>query len=318
MKKTALFILCLCIILFIIHSLAWGFLLSPAKGLWLSGAWANLNIDIYLQINHKIQKSCEKILKKNKGTILVMDVKSSKILAVTNPETAFKKTHPPGSIFKIISAYTMLEEGINPNSYITCKNFYKDENYSFSCSLPGGHGKVNLTRALSHSCAVYFYKNSKFINPEKLINFAKKFGIKNAKLPEDKKEYLELLIGEGRCIQTTPLEVALMMRHVVLEDTGNKKNYFRLIKGSLLEAVELGTAKKAKVEELDIAGKTGTATNLRNASKFHGWFAGFAPIRYPEIIVVVFLMEGHGYLETSEIAGRVFKEYFQNKNPTIN
>lgn len=271
-----------------------------------------------LESDYALQKVCKSIIKNNSGTILIINVKNLKSIVDTCPKISLKETYPPGSIFKIISTYTLLEEGINPNDYIACSNFYESENYKFTCCLPEGHGRVNLTRALSNSCAVYFYKNSKFITPEKLINSAKAFGFgKKIKAPSSKKEYLDFLTGEGECIKVTPYEITLMMRHLILEDTGGNPKHYKLIKNALLEAVEAGNARNAKVENLHIAGKTGTATNLNEPSKFHGWFAGFAPYGNPEIIVVVFLKDGRGYMEAAEIAGKVFKIYFKNENYKI-
>ncbi len=70
---------------------------------------------------------------------------------------------------------------------------------------------------------------------------------------------------------------------------------------------ENGTGKRAKVEGVIAAGKTGTAQNP--LGKTHAWFTGFAPFDDPKICVVVFLEHGgKGGLEPSEIAGEVFAE----------
>jgi penicillin-binding protein 2 len=55
------------------------------------------------------------------------------------------------------------------------------------------------------------------------------------------------------------------------------------LRDALFLVVERGTAVGARVEELQIAGKTGTAQNPQGPE--HGWFIGFAPVEQPEIVV---------------------------------
>lgn len=70
---------------------------------------------------------------------------------------------------------------------------------------------------------------------------------------------------------------------------------------------EGGTGKRAGIEGVKVAGKTGTAQNPRGRT--HAWFAGFAPYNAPTICLVVFLEHGgHGGVEPAEIARGVFEE----------
>ena len=69
---------------------------------------------------------------------------------------------------------------------------------------------------------------------------------------------------------------------------------------------EGGTGKRAKVEGLIVAGKTGTAQNPQGVT--HAWFSGFAPFDGPKICLVVFVEHGgKGGLEGSEIAKGIFE-----------
>jgi penicillin-binding protein 2 len=52
---------------------------------------------------------------------------------------------------------------------------------------------------------------------------------------------------------------------------------------ALLAVVQGGTAAAARVANLHIAGKTGTAQNAHGPD--HGWFIGFAPVENPQIVV---------------------------------
>jgi penicillin-binding protein 2 len=55
------------------------------------------------------------------------------------------------------------------------------------------------------------------------------------------------------------------------------------LRDALELVVEEGTAVGARVSQLRIAGKTGTAQNPHGLP--HGWFIGFAPVEQPEIVV---------------------------------
>ena len=68
-----------------------------------------------------------------------------------------------------------------------------------------------------------------------------------------------------------------------------------------------GTGMKAKLSEVVVAGKTGTAQTARK--KNHGWFAGFAPFEDPKLTVVVFdEYGGKGGYYAAGTAGKVFKK----------
>jgi penicillin-binding protein 2 len=82
-----------------------------------------------------------------------------------------------------------------------------------------------------------------------------------------------------------------------------------------------GTAPSAHLQNIDFAGKTGSAQTISNALKAklgaagkanfkdNGWFVGVEPRRNPEIVVCALLEEGeHGYL-AARTAAKVIKAY---------
>ncbi len=133
-----------------------------------------------------------------------------------------------------------------------------------------------------------------------------------------KSELVQTAIGQGKT-STTPLEMIrivsaianagmLMKPYVVdhIEDNSNNtiKKYFpkkelqlfsnevsNELVNMMIEVVEIGTATSAKINNLKIAGKTGTA-EVDNKNP-HSWFVGFAPAQNPQIAIVV-LLENHG------------------------
>ena len=83
----------------------------------------------------------------------------------------------------------------------------------------------------------------------------------------------------------------------------------RTVREGLYKVVnsENGTGKRAKVEGVAVAGKTGTAQNP--LGRTHAWFSGFAPFDNAKICLVVFLEHGgKGGLEPSEMAKEIFEE----------
>ena len=79
---------------------------------------------------------------------------------------------------------------------------------------------------------------------------------------------------------------------------------------------ERGTAASARIEDIVLAGKTGTAQNAHDATRDHAWFVGFAPADDPKIVVSVMLEFGeHGYY-AARIASKVIERYLKGA-PTL-
>jgi len=68
---------------------------------------------------------------------------------------------PPGSVFKIVTAYAGLsEEVINQGSLIRCSGTWYGlgPDYPKTCWSKGGHGSLNIVGALQNSCDTFFYE----------------------------------------------------------------------------------------------------------------------------------------------------------------
>ena len=92
-----------------------------------------------------------------------------------------------------------------------------------------------------------------------------------------------------------------------------------------------GTAYRARLPDVRIAGKTGTAqvialgkTRLKKEAmtywqRDHAWFAAFAPAEDPEIAVVVLNEHGgHGGMDAAPTATAIIKKYFELKREDAN
>ncbi|MCR4401830.1 MAG: penicillin-binding protein 2 [Firmicutes bacterium] len=151
-------------------------------------------------------------------------------------------------------------------------------------------------------------------------------------------ETLDVAIGQGALL-ATPLQIASvyatiaaggvihvpMVARAVLTPDGEVVSEFRprvagvvevsqeslaTLKQGLAKVVSEGTAASAfQGFPVAAAGKTGTAQNPEGDS--HGWFAGFAPVENPEIVVVVLVEHGtSGSLAAAPVARRVMEAYF--------
>ena len=82
---------------------------------------------------------------------------------------AISGQHPPGSVFKIVTAAGALQENVVPPErtlfdpgqiVITNRYFPNDPGQSRTvvCWKKGGHGDIDMINAIAQSCSVYFYK----------------------------------------------------------------------------------------------------------------------------------------------------------------
>jgi penicillin-binding protein 2 len=97
---------------------------------------------------------------------------------------------------------------------------------------------------------------------------------------------------------------------------------FDFLREALGAVVAEGTGKQARVPGLSIGGKTGTAqthefrsdADRKRRDQDHAWFAGFAPLDEPQVVIVVFAERaGLGGQVAAPIAREVLKAVFLEK-----
>jgi len=99
--------------------------------------------------------------------------------------------------------------------------------------------------------------------------------------------------------------------------------HWSLVQQGMEGAVAYGTAPRARIEGLRIAGKTGTAQFCDDIAldigicgvgleqPTHAWFAAYAPVEDPEISVIVFLYNGgEGSVTAVPVAHDILEYYF--------
>ncbi len=86
--------------------------------------------------------------------------------------------YAPGSLFKIVMATAALESGvIGPGTSYYCPGHVTLYDTVFHCHRAGGHGFVNVVRALEQSCNVFFYQVGVRLEIERIARYAQLMGL---------------------------------------------------------------------------------------------------------------------------------------------
>ncbi|MEG3640211.1 penicillin-binding protein 2 [Magnetococcus sp. PR-3] len=162
--------------------------------------------DLVLTIDMALQQDAEKALGNRAGAVVVMDPRSGEILALVsspsyNPNQfiqgftsnawntlindpkrplsnkVLQGQYPPGSTFKMVVALSALGEGvITPTQKLHCPGYWSYKGHRFHCWHRGGHGWVDLNKAMSQSCDVYFYRIADKLGIDQIHAMAGRFG----------------------------------------------------------------------------------------------------------------------------------------------
>lgn len=218
--------------------------------------------DIFLTLDLKVQKAAEEALGGRAGSIIAIDPNNGEVLAMVshpafNPNTlsrgasagiwesilkdekrpltnrAIQGQYPPGSTFKVIMSAAILEtKEASPSHQMECRGFYPFGNRNFRDWKRGGHGTVDLHRAMVESCDVYYYEMGNRLGVDTIAKFSNLFGLgqpTGISLPSEKGglipstewkkrvrkepwypgETLSVAIGQGY-VSATPLQLTTM------------------------------------------------------------------------------------------------------------
>jgi penicillin-binding protein 2 len=222
--------------------------------------------DVFLTIDSRLQQRAEELLRDSAGAAVALDPNTGEILAlasspafdqndfitglsrdkwnalVNNPlrpleNKAIQGEYPPASTYKIITAMAGLQEGvITESDTLFCPGFYHFGNRNYRCWRRGGHGSVDMIRAIAESCDVYFYQVGQRLGIDRLAWYAKAAGLgsrtgieldhegnglvpsaawkkKRTGIPWQPGETLSVAIGQGFNL-VTPLQMAVFSASV--------------------------------------------------------------------------------------------------------
>ncbi len=162
--------------------------------------------DLNLTVSARLQLLAFRLFENKVGSVVAMDPNSGEILLLFSSPSfdpnifvrgisltqwnriVNDKLHPlqnraiaglysPGSVFKFVVAFAAMKEGIiTPNTKFFCKGSGKFYGRVFRCWREGGHGWVNVSDALKHSCDIFFYNVGQRLGVEKISKYARLFG----------------------------------------------------------------------------------------------------------------------------------------------
>lgn len=141
--------------------------------------------------------------------------------------------YPPGSVFKVVSAISFLENGIDPKEkYLDRNGYYEIGKWRWRAWKAGGHGYVDMKKSIVESANPYYYRLADQIGHKPIVETAHIFGLgektgidipgeKRGILPDVewkkkvigsgwyKGDTILLSIGQGY-LTVTPLQIAVL------------------------------------------------------------------------------------------------------------
>src|SRR5438094_893021 len=166
-----------------------------------------------------------------------------------------------GSAFKVAVATGALEEGVvTPFTGVTCTGGMPFGNHFFHCWKKGGHGAVDLHKAIVESCDVFFYQVGRRLGVDGIAEYAHRLGLglpTGIALPHEQigtipdtewkrrrfgqpwfeGETLSVAIGQGY-VTATPLQMANLAATIANGGTRRRPFYVKRVvsqDGSVLE-----------------------------------------------------------------------------------
>ena len=236
-------------------------------------------------------------LKVGQGAVVVMDMRGAVVAMVGGKSyirsqfnRAVNAKRQPGSAFKPFVYLTAMDQGMTPESVAVDEPVrignWSPENYKRKYL-----GRVSLTRALSLSLNTVAAKLAAEVGPSNVITTAHRLGINSPLQPNasialgtSEVSLIEMttafapFANGGRAVLPHVItRIITRDGRIVYERRGDGMGY--VVSSSSLGAMNLmmrdvvaeGTGRRAQIQGQDIAGKTGTSQDYRDA-----WFVGYS------------------------------------------
>ena len=228
---------------------------------------------------------------------------------------------PPGSSLKPLVLLALLRAGkLRRDESFPCPGALEIGRHSLPCSHPPINEPMRIPTALAYSCNCFVAHFASRFAPGELSAHFERAGLRSRTgwfgdaeatgriEPAGAGDSSRLqALGEER-VEVTPAELAAAYRTLAL-NIGRPE--MQPILEGLEGAVEFGTAQRARVPNLKVAGKTGT---VRTAAGLQlAWFAGFAPSRAPRVVIAVMVQGRSGAGDSAPVAGRLFEAWQAGK-----
>ena len=225
---------------------------------------------------------------------VLVDATSQRILEARWDD--LERPLPLGSLIKPFTAVAYADTHRFTYPMFTC------EGTANGCWLPGGHGRVGISAAISHSCNAYFRQLAQHTAPDALASRLQWFGVRaNTAMPTNGS-----MVGFGDELKLAP--AAIIRGYLELASRATQPGISPIVEG-LLEAARTGTGRGvgAAIHGANALVKTGTApcSHSRRATA-----DGYTIVLYPaDRPRVVLLVQAHGRTgaDSAVVAGELLR-----------
>jgi penicillin-binding protein 2 len=181
-----------------------------SRGLEVAEAERQAPVDgppLTLTLDSRLQAAMDKAFAGRAGSAVALDPRTGEILAMTSTPAydpnefttgiepalwarltsdaatplvnrVIQGQYSPGSTFKLVIATAALEEGvITPSTTVYCPGYLSVYNTVFRCHKAAGHGVMDVHKALTLSCNVFFYQTGIRLEIGRIAAWAKRLGL---------------------------------------------------------------------------------------------------------------------------------------------
>ena len=161
---------------------------------------------LFLTLDYRAQRLAQELLGSRRGAFVVLDASNGAVIAAASsprydlrrfspfiPEEYYREllndpgrpllhrvtqgVYTPGSIMKVLVALAMLNKGHDPNQLINCPGYANVGNAKIRCASRYGHGDLDLSDAIKHSCNTYMIQGTRNLRMEEIANVMQSAGI---------------------------------------------------------------------------------------------------------------------------------------------
>lgn len=162
--------------------------------------------DLVLGIDIDMQRAAEEGLAGRRGAVIAIDPNNGEILTLASSPSvdgalfsgkvdaktwaavtkdpnkplanrAISARYPPGSTWKLfMAAAGLTHKKINSRTTFNCPGYFSLGGRPYKCHKHSGHGIVDLAKAITVSCNVYFYQLGQLLQLEGIEKFSRSFG----------------------------------------------------------------------------------------------------------------------------------------------
>jgi len=240
-----------------------------------------------------------------RGGAVLVDRKTRRVISAHSPELAAGTPLPPGSTLKPLVLQTLMDRGLlRTGDRLPCPGDLQIRGRSFACTHPRLPLPVTVRTAIAYSCNCFTAYYAARLHGDELARAFEQWGLTS------RTGWFGASEVTGR-VWSAPAELQALGEDGVLATPASLAlAYLQLanragthVRAGMSDAVEIGTAQRARVAGMTIAGKTGSA---RAASGMYvAWFAGFTAAA----VVAVMVQGKSGGGDAAPVAARILEAH---------